>query len=261
MNGWQCWRMIQILCQLLEYIAIQPPDNACADVTDEDSGDEEQVTINNQPPSQLRADAKTQRPPDDDSGTNSDDDASHLTVSSLPPTKNTMKVYTWRKSDLALSPITSRTWNHKGVIEHRESPVDLFLNYFDAEDFGMIVTQTNNYAACKNLDMTIKELKCFTGILLLSGYVEVPRCRMYWQQSEDMHNSLVAAAMTRNRFDKIISCLHLTDNDRLEKACKFAKVRPLFDELKKAFLGKALHDENHSVDEVTVPYFGWHGCN
>ena len=32
-------------------IGRQPPDNACADVTDEDSGDEEQITINNLNPS------------------------------------------------------------------------------------------------------------------------------------------------------------------------------------------------------------------
>jgi len=243
-------------------IVIQPPDNACAEVTDEDSGDEETVTINNLPPSQLRADAETQRPPDDDSSTDSDDDARHLAASSLPPAKKKMKVYTWRKGDLALSPITSRTWNPKDVIELRESPVDLFLTFFDAEVFGMIVTQSNNYAARKNknLDMTVEELKCFIGILLLSGYVEVPRRRMYWQQSEDTHNSLVAAAMTRNRFDEIMSCLHLTDNDRLEKADKFAKVRPLFDELNKAFLANGPHEENHSVDEAMVPYFGRHGC-
>src|SRR6218665_3715789 len=149
----------------------------------QDSGDEEQVTINNLPPSQLRADAETQRPPDDDSSTDSDDDAS-----SLPPAKKKMKVYykpTWRKSDLSLSPITSRTWNHKDVIELTESPIDLFLTFFDVEVFGLIVIQTNNYAARKNknLNMTVEELKCFIGILLLSGYVEVPRRRMYLQQS------------------------------------------------------------------------------
>src|SRR6218665_4071561 len=148
----------------------------------QDSGDEEQVTINNLPPSQLRADAETQRPPDNDSSTDSDDDAS-----SLPPAKKKMKVYkpTWRKSDLALSPITSRTWNPKELIELTDSPVDLFLTFFDVEVFGLIATQTNNYAARKNqnLNMTVEELKCFIGIVLLSGYVEVPRRRMYLQQS------------------------------------------------------------------------------
>ena len=32
-------------------IVLQPPDNACADVTDDDSGVEEQLTINNLPSS------------------------------------------------------------------------------------------------------------------------------------------------------------------------------------------------------------------
>ena len=45
--------------------------------------------------------------------------------------------------------------------------------------------------------MTVEELKCFIGILL-SGYVEVPLRRIYWQQSEDTHKALIAAAMTKN---------------------------------------------------------------
>lgn len=73
------------------------------------------------------------------------------------------------------------TWTPKDVDELDEAPVDLFLTFFDAEVFSMIVTQTNNYAAHKNknLNLAVEELKCFIGILLLSGYVDVPRRRMY----------------------------------------------------------------------------------
>lgn len=66
--------------------------------------------------------------------------------------------------------------------------------------------------------------------------------------------------MTRNRYDEIMSCLHLADNRNLDKDDKFAKVRPLFEALNKAFLANAIHEENHSVDEAMVPYFGRHGC-
>lgn len=79
-------------------IVLQPPDNACADLTDEDSGDEEQLTINNLPPSQLRADAEIEHRSDDDvSSTEGDDDESDPTASSLPPAKKKMKVYNWKK--------------------------------------------------------------------------------------------------------------------------------------------------------------------
>jgi hypothetical protein len=83
---------------------------------------------------------------------------------------------------------------------------------------------------------------------------------MYWQQVSDTHNSLVAGAMTRNRFDEIMSSLHVADNEHLNTDDRFAKVRPMIDILNKSFLDNAPHEENHSVDEAMVPYFGRHGC-
>ena len=243
-------------------IFLQPPDNACADLTDEDSGNEEQLIINNLPPSQLRAVAEVQQRSEDDSSTDLDESQPTTSSSNRHPPKKKTKVYSWKKSDLGSSSITSRTWTHRDVDDCENSPVELFFTFFDVEVFDLIVTQTNNYAAHKNknLDMTVEELKCFIGILLLSGYVQVPRRRMFWQQSEDTHNSLVVAAMTRNRFDEIISCLHVADNNNLKKDDKFSKVRPLFDLLNKAFLANSPHEENHSVDEAMIPYFGRHGC-
>ena len=69
----------------------------------------------------------------------------------------------------------------------------------------MIVTQTNSYAAHKNknLVMTIEELKCFLGILLLSGYVEVPRRRIYWQQSEDTHSRYIIKRLAHSTMIKV----------------------------------------------------------
>ncbi|KAJ8958149.1 hypothetical protein NQ318_006086 [Aromia moschata] len=38
----------------------------------------------------------------------------------------------------------------------------------------------------------------FIGILLLSGYLPVPRRRMFWEQQKDMQNILVADALSRD---------------------------------------------------------------
>ena len=83
-------------------IFIKLPDNACWDITDEDSGDEEQLTVNNLPPSQLRADAQSRYQSDDDSSTEDDNGCTQPSTSKKPPEKK-MKIYTRKKSDLASS--------------------------------------------------------------------------------------------------------------------------------------------------------------
>ncbi|XP_060863589.1 piggyBac transposable element-derived protein 3-like [Metopolophium dirhodum] len=101
--------------------------------------------------------------------------------------------------------------------------------FFDQQVLKMIVDYSNNYASNKNqsLQIDVNELKCFLGILLLSGYNELSRRRMYWEKSPDTHNDLVSGAMRRNRFE---------------------------------FLIHTPHQQFHSIDESMVPYFGRHGC-
>lgn len=100
----------------------------------------------------------------------------------------------------------------------------------------------------------------FFGILLLSGYVSVPRRRMFWETRKDSHNDLVANAMSRDRFNYIMRNLHCVNNDELDQIDKFAKIRPIFDKLNSNFQSFVPHCEAHSVDESMIPYFGRHGC-
>ncbi|ESO05729.1 hypothetical protein HELRODRAFT_171397 [Helobdella robusta] len=63
-------------------IFLQPPENACGDITDKDSGDEDILTINNLPASLLRADAGRKELSDDDNNYDVNDDESQPTTSS-----------------------------------------------------------------------------------------------------------------------------------------------------------------------------------
>lgn len=83
-------------------------------------------------------------------------------------------------------------------------PFELFELFFDQQLLDMTVKYSNMYAFTKNQDLqiTVDKLKCFLGILLLSGYNEVSRRRMYWERSPDAHNELVANAMRRNLLSK-----------------------------------------------------------
>nr|CAI5843335.1 unnamed protein product [Callosobruchus analis] len=57
-----------------------------------------------------------------------------------------------------------------------------------------------------------------------------------------------------------MSNIHCNDNNNLEKNDRFSKIRPLFNALNNKFFNNSPVEENHSVDEAMVPYFGRHGC-
>lgn len=54
--------------------------------------------------------------------------------------------------------------------------------------------------------------------------------------------------------------LHCCDNTNLNSKDRFAKLRPLFDLLNKKFQEYAPIEENHSIDEAMIPYYGGHPC-
>ena len=142
-------------------------------------------------------------------------------------------------------------------------PVQLFELFFDEDVYIHLHTESIAYAALSNnqdIHLCVKELKAFIGILLLSGYMDVPRWRMYWEAGTESFNSLVSSAMRRKRFEEIKRWFHLADNDNLKEGDKFAKVRPLFDMFNDRFRFFAPLEENLCVDESICPYFGRHSA-
>ena len=97
----------------------------------------------------------------------------------------------------------------------------------------MFVTYSNKYTMKKNNHGNIisAEMHAFFGILLLYGYVPVPRRRMFWESRKDAHNDLVASALSRYRYQYIMRNLHYCNNYHLKTDDKFSKVRELFDKL------------------------------
>ena len=66
-------------------------------------------------------------------------------------------------------------------------------------------------------------MRLFVAMLLLSDYNILPRRRMYWENSEDVRNDNMPRAMSRNRFEEILSALHCSDNYNLDSEDKIAK--------------------------------------
>lgn len=231
-------------------IAIFPPENANENIdTDEDSGDEHLVVLDNLPGGQLRAEAIVEWDSDDDKP-----------LSSFVERKpKQIKNFDYQKQDLELSGFPD--WKEIAHVPNNRSPATLFRLFFNDEVINLILHFSNTYAQQKNRagDITRDELLCFIGVLLLSGYVPLPRKVMFWQNRSDTNNKLVCEAISRDRFQYIMSNIHFNDNTQLNEADRYSKIRPLFDILNEKFFEHAPVEENHSIDESMVPYFGRHG--
>ena len=78
-----------------------------------------------------------------------------------------------------------------------------------------------------NLDK--QQLRPFIALLTLSGYIDLPQRSVYWEMTEDSHNSIITTSFTRKRFNEVFKNLHLADNDSLDNSDKFVKVRSLIE--------------------------------
>ncbi|KAB1261875.1 PiggyBac transposable element-derived protein 1 [Camelus dromedarius] len=136
------------------------------------------------------------------------------------------------------------------------NPVELFELFFDDETFNLIVSETNNYASQKNvtLEVTVQEMRCVFGVLLLSGLVRRPKRGMYWERS-DADQNLVRDAIRRDRFELIFSYLHFADNSHLDQKDKFTKLRPLIKQINKNFLLYAPLEEYYCFDKTMCECF------
>lgn len=245
-------------------IFLLPPTNANDELTDEDSGDEDSVQINNLPASLLRSNAELNRKSPE---VEAEDLRAHASTSSTEteepeecePLRKITKKYNWKKKNYTEA---IPTWMPLYHIPQDRSPIEWFSLFFSDEIYQLLTSETNKYLGRKNLtaDIKVEEMKCAIGILLVSGYCQVNRRRMYWENTPDTRNTLIVSALSRDRFATIFSNLHCADNLQLDKSDKFAKVRPLIKKLSEVFLELCPHKENHSVDEAMVPYFGRHGC-
>ncbi|XP_053457272.1 piggyBac transposable element-derived protein 1 [Nycticebus coucang] len=136
------------------------------------------------------------------------------------------------------------------------NPVELFELFFDDDTFNLIVSETNNYAFQKSVSLavTIQEMRCVFGVLLLSGFVRHPRRGMYWEVP-DADQNFVRDAIRRDRFESIFSYLHFADNGHLDQKDKFTKLRPLIQQMNKNFLLYAPLEEYYWFDKSMCECF------
>jgi len=124
----------------------------------------------------------------------------------------------------------------------------------------MSTTYAHNDKGVHSVKITVADIKCFIGILLLSAYVNVPRWYMLWEVDSETFNAMVSNAISRNQFENIKRYLHCADNALLKPGDKFSKMRPLMLMLNEGYLSCASLEEHLCVDESMASYFGKHGA-
>lgn len=142
-----------------------------------------------------------------------------------------------------------------------KTPLLLFEEILDDEICSFIIQESIKYAIGKgemNVTFTVRELKTFFGIPLLSSYHQLPSEKFYWSDTDDLGVSIVKNAMSRNQFLKIKSFIHFNDNDLAEeqKNDRAFKIRPLISMINKSFQKFGIFEQNISIDEMIVEYFG-----
>ena len=154
----------------------------------------------------------------------------------------------------------------KLIEEHPElanmDAFSIFLSLFPVSLVDEIVQQTNLYALQKGKSVKTnrEEISQFLGILLLSGYHQVPREEWYWSTAPDIAVPIVPTVMSRQRFRDLKSCFHLVNNQELPAGDKLAKVRPLYEALLKQLQQFGVFTHDLSIDESMVPYYGHHSA-
>lgn len=170
--------------------------------------------------------------------------------------------YKWRKQEFTVPDTTFKGKLEEAPRDERlMSPYEFFRKLLTDEMLDNIVDQTNRYAMQKEgiqLCTTSKEIEIMIGMYLRMGLVQMPRVRAYWEA--ESRYAPIADTMARNRFEKISSDIHFTDNLNVtteQRNDKLWKIRPWISALRGRFL-TIPPEENHSVDEIMVSFKGKH---
>lgn len=123
----------------------------------------------------------------------------------------------------------------------------------------MLVEQTNVYSTQKygsSVITTLQELEQYVGIYLKMGLTKMPNVRCYSENGT--RYSPIADKMSRNRFLKLMQCMHVVNNmESTEEAKKdkLWKIHPWISLLQHN-LKSIAQEEFNAVDEIMVSFTG-----
>lgn len=88
------------------------------------------------------------------------------------------------------------------------------------------------------------------------GYHILPSYKCYWNTATDLHVPLITNSLSRDRFQQILSFIHINDNLAIpnNNTDKLYKLRPFLQELNKQFSQSYNGTRELSVDESMILY-------
>nr|XP_018899375.1 PREDICTED: piggyBac transposable element-derived protein 1-like [Bemisia tabaci] len=103
---------------------------------------------------------------------------------------------------------------------------------------------------------TPAEMKRFFGLLMYMGLVKMPSIPCYWARDDLYKNNIAPSAMSRNRFELLLSMVHFADNRDNPTGSRLHKIQPLVDKLANNFIYLYTPRELSCIDETLVPFRG-----
>lgn len=146
------------------------------------------------------------------------------------------------------------------AVNAESSPLDFYQLFMSDIVFGLIATETNNYAQQAGNDRfiptTTAEIKVYWGLSMLMGIVKKPNIESYWSIKDHLSTPIFAKTMTRERYWTITKYLHFANNEQASLHDKLAKIRPFYDLVTKSFAEVRAPGEKVSIDEALIKFFG-----
>ena len=106
------------------------------------------------------------------------------------------------------------------------------------ENSQRIRKETERYAQRRNnsgFSLSMAEVKCSVGILILRGYHILPTRKNYWEQQPDMVTKIVSINRRRNRFEEILQSFHVVNSNNLPEDTKIGRVLEYLVKLRRNF--------------------------
>jgi hypothetical protein len=154
-----------------------------------------------------------------------------------------------------------------------ESLEEYLMLFWPLNMMRKIVRMTNLYAGRSNGEsgtlggpkwvyLTVSELKSWFAIVILMGLKKIPNQRLHWSSTDMFHSREISSIMCRRRFEDILRCIHLVDNDHITtnkdepSYSKIAKCEWLVREHNALYSQYWQPEQNLTIDEMMVKYCG-----
>lgn len=140
-----------------------------------------------------------------------------------------------------------------------KTPFQFFKKMITNDTIQNLADQTNIYSLQRDgtlIATSNKEIEIIIGLYFRMGIVQMPRIKSYWETETRYY--LIADAMSRNRFEKLVSTLHFRNKleaTEEEQTDKLWKLRPWLKTNRDTFL-QIQAEEHNSVDEMMVNFKG-----